>query len=511
MIETGMEYASVNTGMACVFFQILETEPTVLYYSLYVSPRTDRADPEKTAVCQIALFLCRCLTARQRDQDWIRSASESTARFRVDPEAQLDLMSSPVSSTPDIVTPDKEDYKPPRKRRKQNTPPSDGPPLRRTEDSDHDADFPSPTPNRRITRLQGGGAEGTQRSATSSSTTSTEHRQKDAGTYALIDKRSDESCTPSTHCVHCDLPKSAQQYCTEACLQGLTNHVRSGLSRALDMACPNANRHSSSSEHELTTETFCGLLRRQLARSCVHATDRLKIRGKIGHLFRITLCSHGYTFVAKAVRSEKLPALAHEFAIYEKLRPLQAQYIPVCLGLVQLEIPYYLPFPNHLTHFLLLSYSGTDLSSRTCSLLRPEEVALSAEASLMKLHDYDVRHRDVRRENMLWNTKLHRVFMIDFESSDVVSAAPRSPPQSCQNKASIRNRAIVSMFRQASSHKKRKRELENEELRQRGHAIDRQVELAAAREEIMSRAIGLASAELPTWTDPTWNKLLGKV
>src|SRR5277367_2106894 len=81
MIETDMKYAY---GMACVFFQILETEPTVLYYSLYVSPRTDRADPEKTAVCQITLFLCRCLTARQRDQDWIRSASESTARFRVD-------------------------------------------------------------------------------------------------------------------------------------------------------------------------------------------------------------------------------------------------------------------------------------------------------------------------------------------------------------------------------------------------------------------------------------------
>ena len=67
------------------------------------------------------------------------------------------------------------------------------------------------------------------------------------------------------------------------------------------------------------------------------------------------------------------------------------------------------------------------------------------------------------------------------------------------------------MFRQASSHKKRKRELENEELRQRGHAIDRQIELAAAREEITSRAITLASAELPSWTDPSWNKLLGKV
>jgi hypothetical protein len=183
-------------------------------------------------------------------------------------------MSPLVSSTPDIVTSEKEDYKPPRKRRKQNTPPSDRPPLRRTEDSDHDADFPSPTPNRRIAHLQGRGAESTQRSATSSSTTSTEHHQKDTGTYALIDKRSNESYTPPTHCVHCDLPKSAQQYCTEACLQGLTNHARSGLSRALDMACPNANRHSSSSEHELTTGY---LLRLATSSACAELRPRQQI------------------------------------------------------------------------------------------------------------------------------------------------------------------------------------------------------------------------------------------
>jgi hypothetical protein len=38
MIETGMECAYVNTGMAYVFFQILETEPTVLYYNLLGNP-----------------------------------------------------------------------------------------------------------------------------------------------------------------------------------------------------------------------------------------------------------------------------------------------------------------------------------------------------------------------------------------------------------------------------------------------------------------------------------------
>jgi hypothetical protein len=50
MIETGIEYAYINIRMACVFFLILETEPTVFYYNLYVSLKTDRADSEKTAI-----------------------------------------------------------------------------------------------------------------------------------------------------------------------------------------------------------------------------------------------------------------------------------------------------------------------------------------------------------------------------------------------------------------------------------------------------------------------------
>jgi hypothetical protein len=76
-------------------------------------------------VCQITLFLYRCLTARQRDQEWIESASDSNVRFRMDPEAQLDLMSSPMSSVSEIVTAGKEDYKTPKKRKTQSTPETD--------------------------------------------------------------------------------------------------------------------------------------------------------------------------------------------------------------------------------------------------------------------------------------------------------------------------------------------------------------------------------------------------
>ena len=62
--------------------------------------------------------------------------------------------------------------------------------------------------------------------------------------------------------------------------------------------------------------------------------DYLKIRGGIGHLFRVSLCSHGYTFGAKAVGVDHVPALTREYAIYGKLRQLQAEISLSALGLL---------------------------------------------------------------------------------------------------------------------------------------------------------------------------------
>lgn len=458
MIESAVEFAYLSTGMACVFFRLCKTEPTVLYYSLYVPPRTNFAEASDTTVCQIALFLSRCLTVRRLDQQWAQSAADSNARFRVDPEEQLNMMSSPAPTASEIITPGKEDYKPSKKRRRRSTLESDLP-SRRRGDSEDDADSPSPTRNRPVTRSHlTAGEPRVRHDAASSSTKLTDRGRKGAGLSLLRGQISDGVCDL------CPVEGSPPPYCTQACLQGLTNGVASGKSRVLDMKCPNVNRHSSSSEHELTTGVLCNLLRPQLARDPVHAMEQLKIRGAIGHLFRITLCSHGYTFVAKAVRADHVHVLTHEYGIYEKLRHLQAEYIPVCLGLIQLERAYILPFPHHLTHLLLLSYSGPDLSSRSDPNLLPHGLSLSAKFTQRKLQDHGLRNQDVRKENLLWNAECGRVFMIDFEWADL-PGMPDAPPSLNIPLKEKSNSAINNVKLQPRAAGKRKREQEDEDGR----------------------------------------------
>lgn len=94
------------------------------------------------------------------------------------------------------------------------------------------------------------------------------------------------------------------------------------------MACSNATRHSKSSQHELNLDQFHSLLRRQLDRSHTHAIGYLGLGGSSGHMFAITLCSHGYTFVGKGSRSDQVPTLAQELGIYETIHSLQGNSIP---------------------------------------------------------------------------------------------------------------------------------------------------------------------------------------
>ena len=477
MMNSGTRFTYVDTGMARVFFEIRRREPTVLYYSLNVSSGEAIAEGRSTAVCQIALFLCRCLTAEKFDQNWIAEARINNGRFEIDLAAQLNYLSSQDSSASEVVEPNDDDYKPPRnppKKRKRGNPHERDPSLQHREhDLEDDGDNDDSSLNRKQpgSRLQTKVTEPkAQYNTTSPSTTSSDRRRQNAGHAFLSDQITDEPCPPHACCVFCPAPESLQSYCTQVCLQRLTNSIASGLSRALDRTCPNVDRHSSSSsDHELSAETLCDLLRHQLRRSRDHAMDHLKIRGGVGHLFRVTLCSHGYTFVAKAVRADHVRALTREYAVYGKLRQLQAEFIPVCLGLIELETPYILPFPDTLTHLLLLSYSGPDLLSSEGPHLQPEELRSSAEATLKKLQDNGLQHCDVRKGNMLWNTERSRVFMVDFESSEFpgVPAAPPSPRVIWTPPRHMRNAAIDRVIRQARLFGKRKKQRVDEEERKK--------------------------------------------
>ena len=413
MITTGTARAWLYTGMASVYFEVPRLDPSTLYFNLKIHPRSSTASPEETSVCQDAVFVRRCVFTQKRDADWIRDAVDSNGRFLVDPEAQLNLMSSPLSSASEVVTPGKEDYKAP-KRKRQSTPEVNRPSHRNDDTSGDDGgDYSSPI-RRPATRSR-------TRGPADDFTTSV------AGGDGGPRSSPNTGKMASTRCMLCAPPQAARQYCSQACLRGLRYSDSTKISRELDMACPNATRHSRSFKHELTLRQLHDSLRQQLDCSHTHAIEYLGLHGSSGHLFAITLCSHGYTFVGKGSRSDQVPNLMHEYGIYETLHPLQGHYIPVCLGLFDLEGPYYLPSPDHLTHFLLLSYAGIRLS-RYSKLLPPtDEVISSAEIALKKVHDFNLTHRDSCVENMLWNTELHGVMIIDFGSStllDIRNAAP---------------------------------------------------------------------------------------
>ena len=52
---------------------------------------------------------------------------------------------------------------------------------------------------------------------------------------------------------------------------------------------------------------------------------------------------------------------------------------------------------------------------------------LSAEIALKKVHDSNLTHRDSCVENMLWNTELHGVMIIDFGSSTLLNIRNAAP------------------------------------------------------------------------------------
>ena len=114
-----------------------------------------------------------------------------------------------------------------------------------------------------------------------------------------------------------------------------------GVWRNLDDQCPKLGDHRG--KHILPS-TFLSLIRIQLANDrggSANCQGALYIQGSRGALFEVRLSSHGYTLVAKWMKEVHRKHLLHESQVYRQLRSIQGSSIPVCLGKVDLELPYY--------------------------------------------------------------------------------------------------------------------------------------------------------------------------
>ncbi|OAL42766.1 hypothetical protein IQ07DRAFT_668916 [Pyrenochaeta sp. DS3sAY3a] len=165
--------------------------------------------------------------------------------------------------------------------------------------------------------------------------------------------------------------------------------------------------------------TFLTLIREQFAGSLDTDCTCMRIHGTRGVLFKIRLMAYRYIVAAKGTPTHFVRHLRHEAAIYDRLRPVQGIYVPVCLGSIHLQRPYMYDGIVNLVHMLFLGFGG-ELISQHVNEGNVAHVIDMIDRSTRAFHQSGVLHRDLFPRNMLWYQE--RVMMIDFERAEVVEA-----------------------------------------------------------------------------------------
>ncbi|KAI9766737.1 MAG: hypothetical protein M1840_006381 [Geoglossum simile] len=394
MIGKGIQYGYVSTGQALVFLHIPD-DPTIVYY--YVSvPKLDVLDDDenslhRTAVAQVFAFILRSLCAEPPPQSWHDAAD----KLDTWPEEYDDVLSN-IPETPRKELPDSP-YKPRLRDGFRRSPIGTRSSCRqpdinskpRDDDSDDEAAPPSPSPGG-STRL---GMKPTTQTSASSEGQGKGGRQQSGAKQGRIQDR---------------------PYCTHQCLFGLAH---GGL---VDKNCPNANSHGP---RHIGQAEFLRLLHSQLAEDRGSNADSmpLHLSGSVGALFKVRLSTRGYTLVAKGVQEANLARLKNEKKIYDRLRSIQGRYVPVCLGLIHPQLPYY--YDGHVYwHFILLSWAGKPLSDCVSRLNEECTVDLTVRA-FAKLHQLRIHHNDAEPRNILYD---EGPMIVDFERAEKLRKRKRS-------------------------------------------------------------------------------------
>jgi hypothetical protein len=406
MIEGGLEYAYLTTGEGFVFLKIDWKDPTILYYHLAEPKEEANAHGSNarhcTAISQVLAFTLLATNAPIHGQ---AERKEATARLNLWQTDFATILSN-IPETERKQTPPPSSYNPRTYKHVDRSPyllrnriakmASCGPDIKRSysdpesdESSDDHLPYDSPIrPKKSAPR----NARSKEAADTKVSLSSSDHRES-----------------------------GRRRYCTQKCLIGL---VRNGL---LDKDCPNVSCHrrkdSSEDHHPLDHETWLGLLHDQLSEDLDHDIEPLlDQQGARGAIFRVTLSAYGYTFLAKGTVPVFVEDLAHEAAVYQRLEHLQGVCVPVFLGAVKLEHPYYYDFGVRIGHMVFLSWAGHCLNEKKISEMMQHDM-LSQELirSLSAVHSAGVLQADVRAPNALWNGETDRVFVIDFERAHIVN------------------------------------------------------------------------------------------
>ncbi|KAH8653613.1 hypothetical protein BX600DRAFT_440680 [Xylariales sp. PMI_506] len=204
-------------------------------------------------------------------------------------------------------------------------------------------------------------------------------------------------------------------YCTHKCLLGLA------YGGAIDKVCPNAADHG----HEYPKRaSFLQLIRSQLAQDRGATVDcaPLYLSGAVGSLFKVRLSSLGYTLVAKGMENENLSRLRHEEEMYNRLRSIQGKHVPVSVGMIHLELPFYCDGGVY-AYFMFLSWAGRPLWEAFHYIGKDNAINAVTEA-YSGIHKYQVVYGDAAMRNLLYDEHTKAVFVVDFERAEFCGRTP---------------------------------------------------------------------------------------
>ena len=398
MIEEGVEYGYLTNGQAFVFLRIREDDPTTLYYYL-TEPNLD-ADilddygfrHPHTAIGRVLSLCLMSFGSRRRDQTWRSRAV--TQLYRWEDEFEHIIHQMPASERKQ--TPPESEYLPP------------------------SSPF-VPRSSYKLRSRQGCASPEVLLSDSQSSsfgsdmgpdTIDTPSRPQNAKKRKLS---SNQNLSPSQTRVQSRDP--FPQYCTQKCLLGLTDKG------VLDRSCANISSHqqgTTNERHQIDKPSLTRLIKRQLDTASDYQCKPLGKQGAHGALFKITLASHGYTFIGKGTIEAFLPDLRREGQMYQHLESVQGLAVPIYLGNIDLGMTYSMDNGDQIIHFLLMSWGGEMAMDVFLDL--QDNLQDELRRSFHDVRQLGVKHRDLRWPNVLWNTELGRVMLIDFERSTLQAA-----------------------------------------------------------------------------------------
>ncbi|KAH8907562.1 hypothetical protein BR93DRAFT_878021 [Coniochaeta sp. PMI_546] len=401
MVGKGIQYGYICTGEAFVFLHVPD-DPANVYFSICVPSLDVLEDDEtrlhRTAAAQVFAFILQAIRKRPPPQSW-HDEAERLDTWVI--EYDDVLRSIPVTERK-RGQPRASPYKPQRWKGFQRSPIRTRSRCQQLdahagtrEDDDDDADDggpPSPTSAR-------------------GKTASSKRMGSRGGRNGGQPRGQHHGPSQTESSIH------TRPFCTQQCLLALAY----GL--APDKDCPNSQHHER--QGRIDRLDFLDRIREQLARDRGPGADCTPLyrSGARGSLYKVRLSTHGYTLVVKGVESVDRACLQHENDMYDRLRPIQGKYVPVCLSSIDLLRPHHYDGRVH-EHFLFLGWAGRPLFECHGQASRAQLVQ-GVAAAFKAIHSLRVLHHDAEPRNMLGEGG--RLMVVDFERAEFRGRQPLSP------------------------------------------------------------------------------------